>query len=130
VVLHALVPPRPLGTGRLISAGCDALAPLCPGSSTTVIVLGIAGWLVARDGDGVLGGDRVLGDRIDGEAAGAGCGPAVPHAASATKETNTQGRQRSTRPALGLPIREMRAHCVTERDYRPQPARSSAHSAG
>jgi hypothetical protein len=79
---------------------------------------GIAGGLVERDEDGVLG-DRVLGDRTDGEAAGAGCSPDVPHAASATRGTNAQGRQRSTRPALGLPIREMRARCVTERDYRP-----------
>ena len=80
---------------------------------------GVAGGFVECDGDGGLG-DRVLGDRTDGEAAGAGCGPDVPHAASATMETNTQGRQRSTRSALRLPIREMRARCVTKRDYRPQ----------
>ena len=75
------------------------------------------------DGLAERDGDCVLSDRTEGEAAGAGCGTAVPHAASGTMETNTQGRQRSTRPALGLPIREMRARCVTERDYRPWPIR-------
>ncbi|GAA3995410.1 hypothetical protein GCM10022247_14030 [Allokutzneria multivorans] len=58
VVLHAFEPPRPSGTGLLITPGFEELRPLCPGSSTTVFpasafVLGLAGAVV---GSAVIGG--------------------------------------------------------------------------
>src|SRR5699024_1802489 len=37
VVLHAFVPPRPSGTWREISSGCEALPPLWPGSIAIVL---------------------------------------------------------------------------------------------
>jgi nucleoid-associated protein EbfC len=51
VVLHALVRPRPAGTGRLIASGLAALAPLWPGSSTTTFsCAGGAGGVVVVGG--------------------------------------------------------------------------------
>jgi hypothetical protein len=83
----------------LISAGFDALAPLCPGSSTTVLITGTAGGLTWLDGDSSGAGfdeapEAVVagvgaGDRTEGEEAGAVGGSIVPHAASATRHAST-----------------------------------------
>src|SRR5690349_8967823 len=58
VVLHGLVWPRPAGTCLLISAGCAALPPLCPGSITTTFPATAAGGAATDDdgGGGAEGG--------------------------------------------------------------------------
>ena len=119
MVSHTLVPPRPLGTCRLTSAGCEALAPLCPGSSTTVVPLSVADRRGEPDADSNKAALYRPG-RVVAEAGKVG-DTTVPHTASGTRHEISirGGRPRSAQLLITPhPVASLRSLGTVRRRYR------------